>query len=170
MNHSKLVRRQNKAKHSSENPLTVYPLPPKQRAWPKATHRLKFHFTGFETELNYVIFIFQQYRTPPPSKRGTSRAFFLHFWWLGRSLHAGIQGPMRRARSPFRQSKSSSERSRSPCRHLNSPRRPQMSSRRRSRSPRKHSNSSQRCSPSPRRHSESPQPRSRSPRKHLKSP
>ena len=106
MNHLELARRHNKAKHSSENPLTVYPLIPQQRAWPEATHRSKFHFAVFETELNYVTFIFQQYRTPPPSKRGTSRSVFLHFWWLDQSLHAGIQGPMSRKRSPFRLSRS----------------------------------------------------------------
>ena len=36
-----------------------------------------------------MIFIFQLYRTPPPS---SFRAVFLHLWWLGQGLLAGVQG------------------------------------------------------------------------------
>ena len=87
MNHLEVVRRQDKAKHISENPLTVYP--------PSPFHPPKFHLAGFETELNHMIFIFSGIAHPrllPRMKRGTFRAVFLNLWWLGQGLHAGVQG------------------------------------------------------------------------------
>ena len=171
MNHLQAVRRQDKAKHISENPLQCTPLLPSaplsKEPGPRLLHR-------FETELNHVIFIFQRYRTPPPSSpdetRNISRRFPPPLVTRSRSPRRRTRSPMRRARSPFRQSRSSRERSRSPRRRSNSPRRPPMSSRRRSKSPQKQSNFSQRRSLSPLRPSMSSRRRSKSPRKDSNSP
>ena len=121
-----------------------------------------------------MIFIFQRYRTPPPSSPdetlNISRRFSPPLVARSRSPRRRTRSPMRSARSPFRQSRSSREGSRSPRRRSNSPRRRPMSSRRRSKSPQKQSNSSQRRSLSPQRPPMSSRRRSTSPRKHSNSP